>query len=151
MNDLLAVAESSVGFEERTMILVAPWRLMSSRASCIEPSPKAMRGMTEAGPMAMPRMGGKGRGLCRQSAWMACIMPRTTLVGLSTPMRDGAGGGGMEAMFTGLFYRGGIEMGILNHAEVVAEWVGDDGDEDIAADVGDRLHDGGAEGREAGH
>ena len=40
---------SSGGLTLRTMMLVAPWRLMSSRASCMLPSPKAISAMTADG------------------------------------------------------------------------------------------------------
>ena len=42
-------AESSGGLTLRTMMLVAPCRLMSSRASCMLPSPNAISAMTGAG------------------------------------------------------------------------------------------------------
>src|SRR5476649_2255519 len=49
-----------------TMTLVAPWRLMSSRASCMLPSPKPISVMTEAVPMMMPSTDRNERSLCSQ-------------------------------------------------------------------------------------
>src|SRR5262245_18540170 len=46
------------------MMLVAPMRLMSSRASCMLPSPKAISAMTAPVPMMMPSTERKARSLC---------------------------------------------------------------------------------------
>src|SRR5437764_8190684 len=46
------------------MMLVAPMRLMSSRASCMLPSPKAISEITAAVPMMMPSTDRKARSLC---------------------------------------------------------------------------------------
>ncbi len=58
------VIASSGGLTERTMMLVAPMRLMSSRASCMLPSPKAIRAITAPVPMMMPSTDRKARSLC---------------------------------------------------------------------------------------
>src|SRR4051812_32856888 len=46
------------------MMLVAPWRLMSSSASCIDPSPKDISAITEQVPMMMPSTERNDRSLC---------------------------------------------------------------------------------------
>src|SRR3989442_151287 len=56
--------ESSAGLTLRTMILVAPWRMMSSSASCMLPSPNDISEMTAAVPMMMPSTDRKARSLC---------------------------------------------------------------------------------------
>src|SRR6516162_6848434 len=71
--------ESSGGLTLRTITLVAPWRAMSSRASCMLPSPKDMREMTAAVPMMMPRTDRLERSLCSHRLRTASTMARETL------------------------------------------------------------------------
>ena len=61
------------------MMFVAPCRLMSSRASCIEPSPKAISAMTAAVPMMMPSTDRNARSLCSHRLRTARTKPRRLL------------------------------------------------------------------------
>src|SRR5579883_1495710 len=73
------VEASSGGLMLRMMMLVAPWRMMSSSASCMLPSPKAISEMTAAVPMMMPRTDRKARSLCSQRLRTARMKLRDTL------------------------------------------------------------------------
>src|SRR5687767_2252305 len=62
------------------MMFVAPWRLIASRASRIDPLPKANSEMTDATPMMMPRMDRKVRSLCSHRLRNARAVLRRNLV-----------------------------------------------------------------------
>src|SRR5262245_54980001 len=62
------------------MMLVAPCRLIASRASFIDPLPNANSEMTDATPMMMPRMDRNVRSLCSHRLRKASEVLRRNLV-----------------------------------------------------------------------
>src|SRR5262245_46097866 len=80
MNALRVEEESAGGFTERTMMLVAPVRRMSSSAFCLLPSPNASSTITATLPIMMPSTDKADRSLCSHRLRIARITLRRSFV-----------------------------------------------------------------------